>query len=200
MSVIDELFNIFTHYALLGDPHDPAHLKSTHFQKFAKDCRMLTSQALHANLHILVKAHLAKQAKLMEGGNFGGSPVDSSQGGDSPRSRAKRRSVTESSAVSRKAITEQRAAAAAASAGASLTRLDFHGFLDLPMPIAPEVYPAPNAAPTSPSKKSGELDASALLSSLPSSSAPAPLAFQRLLMENVRWFDEWLLALRVPRV
>ena len=41
MSVVDELFNIFTHYALIGDPHDPEHIKATHFQKFARDCQML---------------------------------------------------------------------------------------------------------------------------------------------------------------
>ena len=132
MSVVDELFNIFTHYALIGDPHDPEHIKATHFQKFARDCQMLPTPAIQQKLHILFKHLLAKQARKREGDGAPESPRASPVARPAPlRSPSRRLSMSEKAAAATAAANESRAQQAASASALSLTRLDFHGFLDL---------------------------------------------------------------------
>ena len=206
MSVVDELFNIFTHYALIGDPHDPEHIKATHFQKFARDCQMLPTPAIQQKLHILFKHLLAKQARKREGDGAPESPRASPVARPAPlRSPSRRLSMSEKAAAATAAANESRAQQAASASALSLTRLDFHGFLDLLMAIAPEVYPTTAAAPGAAEGEGGggaPLYAGYTAGAFPRSPGGTPgiaakaarggpdaeasaLAFQRLLMENV---------------
>jgi len=70
LSVVEELWNIFTYYSLHGDPLDPEHLRPTQLIKMlSKDCGLVNRDTglLDADIHNCYQAEVTRSDKIAPG-------------------------------------------------------------------------------------------------------------------------------------